>query len=286
MISIIISSYQEHFFRALSNNVENTIGEIDYEIIKIHNPSIMGLCKAYNLGALQAKYNVLCFFHEDILIHTPNWGAKIVDHLKQPNVGAIGVAGGAYKSALPSSWSNLKDYKGLNIIQRFKDENRGFERFLIKYNEDIRFQVVSLDGVFICTTKKVWLEHPFDELNFKGFHGYDIDFSLNVSQDYNVYVVYDILIEHFSEGKPDKEWMQAAMKISHKWKQILPFTCIDITEEQVKKLEQKSFNSFKNKLRKLGYKRIKFLFYLWKFGNRDWNFRNLYRNKIRHNLVK
>lgn len=286
MISIVISSYREKFFSALSRNIQDTIGDVDYEIIKIENPGIMGICEAYNKGANMAKYHYLCFVHEDILFHTPNWGTKMIDHLSKVNVGAIGVAGGAYKSANPSSWSNIKAYNGLNIIQRFKDENRGFERFLVNYREDNRFQVVSLDGVFICTIKEVWQEHLFDELNFKGFHGYDIDFSLNVSQHYNVYVIYDILIEHFSEGNPDKEWMEAAIKISHKWKQILPFTCIELNEEQIKKLEQKSFNSFKKKLRKLGYKRIKFLFYLWKFGNRDWNFRNLYRNKIRHNLVK
>lgn len=280
MISIIVSSYREGLFTALSRNIEDTVGDIDYEIVKIHNPGIMGLCKAYNQGAIKAKYNVLCFFHEDILIHTPNWGAKIINHLKQVNVGAIGVAGGAYKSSLPSSWSNLKPYRGLNIIQRFKDENRVSERFLVNCNDDKRFQVVSLDGVFICTTKEVWKQHPFDELNFTGFHGYDIDFSLNVSQNYNVYVIYDVLVEHFSEGLPDKNWMEAAMTISSKWKQILPFACVELTDKQIKSFEKKSYKIFKRKLENLGYKKISIIFYLWKFGNQY--FRQLYTNKVRH----
>lgn len=46
MISIIISSYQSHFFSAVEINIAETCG-VPYEIIKIENPGIMGICAAY-----------------------------------------------------------------------------------------------------------------------------------------------------------------------------------------------------------------------------------------------
>lgn len=43
MVSIIISSYQEKFYSALEINIAKTIG-IPYEIIKIDNLNLMGIC--------------------------------------------------------------------------------------------------------------------------------------------------------------------------------------------------------------------------------------------------
>ena len=50
MISIVISSYQPHFFAALEKNIVETIG-VTYEIVQIYNPGTMGICEAYNKGA-------------------------------------------------------------------------------------------------------------------------------------------------------------------------------------------------------------------------------------------
>ena len=61
MLSIIISSYQDKFYSALEQNIAETIG-IPHEIIKIDNPNLMGICEAYNKGALLSKYDyhLLC----------------------------------------------------------------------------------------------------------------------------------------------------------------------------------------------------------------------------------
>lgn len=62
MLSIIISSYQPQFYSALEKNIAETIG-IPYEIIKIDNPNLMGICEAYNKGASLSKYDYLLFVH-------------------------------------------------------------------------------------------------------------------------------------------------------------------------------------------------------------------------------
>ena len=76
MLSIIVSSYQPENFSALEKNIAETCG-VDYELIKIDNPGIMGIPKAYNKGAKKARFENLLFLHEDVLFHTQNWGENV-----------------------------------------------------------------------------------------------------------------------------------------------------------------------------------------------------------------
>ena len=121
MLSIRISSYQPQFYSALEKNIAETIG-IPYEIIKIDNPNLMGICEAYNKGASLSKYDYLLFVHEDVIFHTKEWGQKLINHLKLENVGVIGVAGSNYVPIAPIGWY-LPDnsYNFLNYIQNDKN---------------------------------------------------------------------------------------------------------------------------------------------------------------------
>ncbi|HBR11511.1 MAG TPA: hypothetical protein DD740_04740 [Chryseobacterium sp.] len=76
MLSIIISSYQPDYFAALEKNIAETCG-IPYEIVKIDNPGVMGICEAYNKGAALAQYENLLFLHEDVEFETKDWGGDI-----------------------------------------------------------------------------------------------------------------------------------------------------------------------------------------------------------------
>lgn len=203
MISIIISSYLPKYFSALENNISNSIG-IPYEIIKIDNPGLMGICQAYNQGAKKAKYENLLFIHEDILFQTQNWGEKLVNHLNQNKTGIIGVAGSSYVPSAPSSWTVSEKYNVVNILQGNKENTDSFPIHSTKQN---RNKVFAVDGVFIAIKKENYLKFKFNEGLLKGFHGYDLDFSLRVSKELQNYVVDDILIEHFSMGNLDKVWM-------------------------------------------------------------------------------
>ena len=94
MISIIISSYKENYYQLLLANIQQSIGHANYEIVKISNPGLMGINKAYNEGALKAMYDDLLFIHEDVEFITNGWGHFLIDSLKNENIGIIGVAGG------------------------------------------------------------------------------------------------------------------------------------------------------------------------------------------------
>ena len=212
MISIIVSSYNNKWFQSFSKSVNETIGDnIIYEIINIWNPKLMGICCAYNQGAQQAKYENLLFIHEDTIFITKNWGNKLLNLLSDKNIGVVGVAGSTYVPNVPAFWWGIKEVCFFNLIQSdANDENVLTYRLDDKYGNSKN--VYSLDGVFLACRRDVYSEFPFND-KIKGFHGYDIDFSLRVASKYINIVTGEILIKHFSYGNLSKEWFTELINI-------------------------------------------------------------------------
>jgi hypothetical protein len=210
VISIIVSSYQENFFQKFSSSLKKTIG-VPYELIKIANNNKYSLTEAYNLGALESKFEILCFLHEDIEFNTEDWGKYVVDIFKNnSNIKLLGLAGSKIKSYLPTGWvSGISDFDRINILHVNKD---GFESFSSKDKCLTPLESIKvIDGVFICTSRIVYDEFKFDE-SIKGFHLYDIDFSLRITQKYQAAILYDIEIIHSSKGGYNSEWMIANLE--------------------------------------------------------------------------
>ncbi|HCR78060.1 MAG TPA: hypothetical protein DIW37_16955 [Chryseobacterium sp.] len=213
MLSIIISSYQKYYFDQLTENIRETIGEgFLYEIIQMWNPNVMSITEAYNSGAEKARYENLLFLHEDLIFHTQNWGYKLLEHLQKESTGIVGVAGSSYVPFAPSSWTVTEKYNSVYILQGNKENT---EFFHINSTEKNRTEVFAVDGVFMAIRKENYDKFRFDE-NLKGFHGYDLDFSLRVAQKLQNFVINDILIKHFSGGNPDKKWLDANISIRKK----------------------------------------------------------------------
>jgi hypothetical protein len=265
MISIIISSLNESIFIQFSDNVKKTIGSIIYEIIKIDNPGLMGICEAYNKGASRAIYPYFIFCHEDILFHTINWGEYLLKiFYSDIKIGLVGVLGGKYKPAYNSGWSIASsDCTSSFIIgthygkSHFSKTKRSQSiSILINSYKDISINnfeseicnesVVTLDGLFLATTRLVFKEFQFDENKFKNFHCYDIDFSLQIYQKYDVVVNQNILIEHLSVGNFNENWITETIKLQKKWQKFLPISSSEYTKKQLLNFE---FLAFENYLR-------------------------------------
>lgn len=208
MLSIIISSYQEHYYVKLLDNIKKTIGgNFVHEIIKINNPGLMGICEAYNKGAEQAVYDHLLFIHEDILFQSTDWGEKLKKHFRTlQNPGILAVAGTSYKSLLPVGWWSFADFSALHIDQITKEKETHSYRLTQPQ------KVLITDGVFLAMTKKIWAEVRFNEKN-PDFHGYDIEMSLDVSKKYQNYIIHDVLLTHLSSGNITKNWLDRLIKI-------------------------------------------------------------------------
>ena len=232
MISIIICSADPQLLRKLFLNIRETIG-VEFEIIARDNSiDKVGICKVYNECADKAKFPILCFLHEDISIDTRNWGQLVCDYLEDNHTGMLGVAGGDTKSKVPAPWAISVYSNEINIVQHDK-LNKKPARHIVVTNPErtgkIK-QVVTLDGVWLCTRKEVFDQFRFDETTFPGFHGYDVDLSLQVNSRYKLYVVFDIIIHHYSEGTPDRNWLESTILVSKKWKQHLPVSVYPLSK--------------------------------------------------------
>ena len=234
MISIIVCSVDPVLQQQLSNNIKATIG-VDYELIVADNKvAKKSISQVYNEEGSKAKFNILCFIHEDVILHTSNWGLEIVHLLSDGKTGLVGISGAIYKSAFAGSWSTCDPtlYR-TNSIQHFGGKSNPIATNTNKRKQHTA-QVAVIDGVFMATTKKVFEQYQFDDHLLKGFHGYDIDFALQVSRQYKVMVTYWLLLEHLSEGKLSTAWLESSFAVHNKWQSILPL-CTQKLDAGVKK---------------------------------------------------
>lgn len=221
MISVLVCSIRSELREQLEINIRDTVG-VEHELMFFDNTSDnLPLATVYNKMASGASFDILCFVHEDVLFHTKNWGRNLLRHFEQKDVALIGVAGSVFKSRYPSAWwfGGIHLWKqsiiqhnasGKVIMQQGFSSGRGSE------------EVAVLDGVFLCTRKCSWAKYHFDENLLKGFHNYDMDFSLSMRSEGRLLVVDDILIEHFSAGSYNKDWIESSEAIIQKWGHLLP----------------------------------------------------------------
>lgn len=253
MISIVICSRNSDALYDVSQNVALTIG-VPYEIIAIDNSSSnYGICEAYNVGAAQSQYDVLCFMHEDIAFHTPGWGQTVLQELADTRVGVLGVAGGTYMAAAPSSWNSCgPDYIVMQVRHTVGGQTQ--TDYLV-HGPGTLFPVAAVDGVWLCCRKEVWQQSPFDAVTFPGFHFYDVDFCTRIFPTHQICVTTAVLIEHFSRGSYTKPWYEAALTYYAQRRKYLPFGSAQVSTKQSQALRLHALHQFLLGYRQHGLRR-------------------------------
>jgi hypothetical protein len=243
MLSIVICNYNKERIRPLSENIDSKIG-IKYELIIIDNSANeFSIFEAYNKGASLSRFERILFVHDDVKFHTLDFG-KILVNLILPKLGVLGIAGSKIKTSITSPWwiSNHESVNG-NVIYQYNIQHlnnsvpkkicEGFE------TENQVEEVIFVDGVFLYTTRENCLNFPFDEV-YNSFHFYDLDFSLNLIKNGKLnYVTNSILLEHFSAGSLNKDWIKSSFTFGAKWKN---FKIVNKIEDK-KYFEKLAFNS-------------------------------------------
>jgi hypothetical protein len=255
MLSIIVCTKNPHAVSVLKHNIQETVG-LEHEIILIDNSkNEHSIFSAYNKGVQLSKFQNICFMHEDVLVRTFNWGELVCSHLDDRSKGIIGVAGGEFVSRVPNSWSDSGVAR--NFIQSNRNNSKKGEHIYTKRGGSSTIQeVVLLDGFWLCMRKDFFSEMKFDENNFDGFHAYDIDICLqSYIGGYKNYVIYDVLLEHFSHGRKDKTWARNMLKVGSKWKGHLPVHCGEYTQEDISRIQKKSLVSFVKRMVRTGFTR-------------------------------
>lgn len=253
MISLIVCTKNKHSLSRLEQNIADTIGLV-YELIIIEDADgSIGICKGYNQGAALAKYEFLCFMHDDIAYKTLNWGPVICGLLADKSIGLIGIAGGIVKTKVPSDWKGRYESMEIYLVQHYR--YRTSEPLFLKTNySGLKLaDVVTLDGTWLCSRKDVLQTVHFDETTFTGFHGYDMDFSLQVLQYYRVCVSFEILLDHFSEGQHSKAWIESALIISDKWEKKLPVYAPSFSKRSLSQVELQNMKYFMKLLLRSNY---------------------------------
>ena len=256
MISVIICSRNSTISDNLQGNIDATIGS-EYELIVIDNSqNKYSIFEAYNLGIEKSQGEYLCFIHDDILFHTHEWG-EVVNRIfeEDKKTGLLGIAGAKSKTRMPSAWWDCNSGENYtHIIQHFN--NKESEKWSFGFDKKSIEEVVVIDGVFMVLRKDDKI--IFDKIMI-GYHNYDLNISFECKkQGYKIVVTNQILIEHFSIGIINKEWIQSTSKIHNLYKNILPLN----TKESIKsgKLEISNAKKFANKC--VDYHQYKLIFLL------------------------
>lgn len=233
MISIIISSYKDDLFDSISINISKTIGIEPYEIIRIYNPNKMSIAEAYNSGAKLSQYDFLLFLHEDVQFLKNNWGYEIVQGLSDERIGLIGLAGASAKSKIVSGWNT-----GCSISTFYNVVQHSTDGQIVKMkNFHHPIEVVTIDGFFMATRKKIFLENPLDEKLISGYHGYDLYLSLSIGLKFKIVLLNNIEVEHFSIGTPNKQWWDTNVTINNFFKDSLPRYSANFSVKDMKTIE-------------------------------------------------
>ncbi|SDI90122.1 Glycosyltransferase like family protein [Pseudomonas flavescens] len=213
MISVVICSAQAARLQAVASNIASTIGS-EYELIALDNSvEGRGLCEVYNEGASRASHEFICFVHEDVEFLSSGWGQLALSHFAgDAELAMIGLAGSRYKARVPSGWHS-GDEQDLCINVRHGASREVATLAFAKPDAHAAAScvpVVALDGVWMFVRRSAWAASRFDE-RLRGFHFYDVDFSLRVSQVGKVAVVFDIDLLHFSLGSFREAWALHAL---------------------------------------------------------------------------
>lgn len=257
MISIIICSRKKEIDEILKKNIENSIG-CTHELIVIDNSKNQySIFEAYNLGIKKSIGEYLCFLHDDIYMYSKGWGNtinKVFNERKE--IGLLGVAGTQIKTKMPSAWWRCpEDQKRIHIIQHSQHAET-ITRYT-GFSKNSLEEVVVIDGVFMAMRKDGNI--CFDT-KIKGFHNYDLNISFEyIKHGYQIFVTNEILIEHFSAGSINKDWVESTFKIHNLYKSDLPLS-ID-KKDLGEAMEINNAKRFVNQCFK--YKKIKMAIIVW-----------------------
>lgn len=213
LISIVICSAQAARLQAVAANIAATIG-VEYELVAIDNSvEGRGLCEVYNEGASRASHEFICFVHEDVEFLSAGWGPRALAHFTaDAELAMLGLAGSRYKARTPSGWHS-GDKEDLCINVRHGSSRDAAVLAYAKPDAHLAASsvpVVALDGVWMFVRRSAWAAVRFDE-RLRGFHFYDVDFSLRVAQVGRVAVAFDIDLLHFSLGSFREAWALGAL---------------------------------------------------------------------------
>ncbi len=216
-VSIVVCSIDATKFQHVSQNYRRLYAGHAIEIIGIHDAR--SLAEAYNRGIAQATGEVLILSHDDIEILTPDFAARVDQHLGVFDL--IGVAGTT--RLIEGRWAGAGDPYVYTLISSPLPEGAGYGTMLLGGGALVVPSVQALDGVFMAMRREVATATAFDAATFDHFHHYDLDFSFRAFlAGRRLAVCRDLVLIHASTGNYDQIWDEYKRRFEAKHRAHLP----------------------------------------------------------------
>lgn len=253
MISIIICTPADDITPDQRTNIVSTIG-CDHEIIVIPNTNReYSIFQAYNIGVKKSSGEILGFIHNDVTFETGGWGLSIEHILKDNRIGLVGVIGGHIAPDFPAYYSECPYISSRNADN---DNGKVMNHESGYWDSHGLADVAVVDGQQMFMPKDIFPPLSFDEERYRGFHGYDMDISMQVhSIGKRVVVTNQYKSVHmWNESKWDnpkliKELTYALNTFVEKWQSDLPLICgIQKPKEEVDSLMNIWHNSYRYRM--------------------------------------
>lgn len=200
-VSVVVCSIDARKFERVSANYRRLLGSSLLEIIGIHDAR--SLAEGYNRGLDVACGDVIVFSHDDIEILSPDFAARLQEHLRVYDlIGIAGttrlIGGGWYLSGHPF------DYM---LVISPHPETGQLTMIIEGGGALVVPDIQGLDGVFLATRAPVARALRFDAATFDHFHLYDLDFSYRAFlSGFRLAVCRDLVLIHQSQGNYSDRW--------------------------------------------------------------------------------
>jgi len=227
----IIVVFSSHLSETENKNfiahISKTIGT-NHETFCYPNMNEFSLPEIYNKAIKEhySKDSIFVMCHNDITFDTPNWGKLLLSKFNTTDFDIIGLAGSTYLSENGIWWEDRNTAFGI------VNHTDGINVWTTEFSKPINGvkEVVVIDGVFIAFNPDT-IVHKFDE-EFKGFHLYDISFSMpNYLDGCKIGVITNIRITHQSIGITNNQWEVNRKQFIDYYQDELPISILPVIEE-------------------------------------------------------
>ena len=216
-VSVVICSIDAAKFERVCANYRQLCATTTLQIVGIHDAR--SLAEGYARGIAQAKGDLLILSHDDIEILTPDFAARVAQHLAEHDL--IGIAGTT--RVVEGRWAGAGDPYVYTLITSPFPDAAGFGTMLLGGGPLVVPGIQALDGVFMAMRREVATRIAFDAETFDHFHLYDLDFSLRAHlAGFRLAVCRDLVLIHASTGRYDPVWEEYKRRFEAKHRAHLP----------------------------------------------------------------
>jgi Glycosyltransferase like family len=193
-------------------------------------PSIGSIFKSYNAlierAAQQPELEALVLVHQDTEIVDADFCARVRATLADPEVGLVGCVGAIGVRSI-AWWEG--SVSAASFVHRYEDHGGGdLPAFSWAWGDAPPYarigEVDTLDGFLLVLSPWVVRNVRFDE-SLGQFHGYDLDFCLQVRAAGRKVMTSDFRAVHHHSLQPfddPQPWIDAHVRVAEKWDGVIP----------------------------------------------------------------